>query len=49
MNFPGRASGNWSWRVTTDLINSHLASKIAEINFIYGRSSKIIEKKGKNT
>jgi len=49
MNFPGRASGNWSWRVTADLINSQLASQIAEINFVYGRSNKAIVKKEINT
>lgn len=37
MNFPGKPSGNWSWRVLPDQINSELAAKIREINFLYSR------------
>jgi 4-alpha-glucanotransferase len=38
MNYPGRASGNWSWRVLPHQINSELAQKINELNFLYSRS-----------
>lgn len=37
MNYPGRPSGNWNWRVLPDQINSELAKKINEINFLYSR------------
>lgn len=37
MNFPGKASGNWSWRVLPSQINSELAGKINELNFLYSR------------
>jgi len=37
MNFPGKASGNWSWRVLPGQINTDLAEKIFEINFLYSR------------
>lgn len=38
MNYPGRPSGNWSWRVLPYQINSELAQKINELNFLYSRS-----------
>jgi 4-alpha-glucanotransferase len=38
MNYPGRPSGNWSWRVLPHQINSELAQRINEINFLYSRS-----------
>jgi 4-alpha-glucanotransferase len=38
MNYPGRPSGNWSWRVLSHQINSELAQRINEINFLYSRS-----------
>lgn len=38
MNFPGHASGNWDWRVLPDQIDSELARKIHEINFLYSRT-----------
>ncbi len=37
MNFPGKPSGNWSWRVLPDQINTDLAVKIRELNFLYSR------------
>ena len=37
MNFPGKASGNWSWRVDAAQINSELAGKIRELNELYSR------------
>lgn len=38
MNYPGQASGNWRWRVLPHQINSDLAEKINELNFLYSRS-----------
>ncbi len=37
MNFPGHASGNWSWRFEAHQIDTKLAERIHEINFIYSR------------
>lgn len=37
MNFPGRPSGNWGWRMQASQMNSDLASEIAELNQVYGR------------
>ncbi|HSM24387.1 MAG TPA: 4-alpha-glucanotransferase [Anaerolineaceae bacterium] len=37
MNFPGKPSGNWSWRVLPDQINSNLAERINDLNFLYSR------------
>lgn len=39
MNYPGQASGNWSWRVLPNQLNSELAEEIHEINFLYSRLS----------
>lgn len=38
MNFPGKASGNWSWRVSSDQINDQLSSRIQELNHLYSRT-----------
>lgn len=45
MNFPGHASGNWTWRVTPDQINTWLLTKIKEVNYLYGREPDINEAK----
>ena len=45
MNFPGHASGNWTWRVTSDQINTWLLTKIKEVNFLYGREPGIYDEK----
>ncbi len=37
MNFPGKASGNWGWRVSSDQIDDQLSSRIHELNFLYSR------------
>ena len=37
MNFPGRASGNWDWRVLPNQVDTELARKIHEINYLYSR------------
>ena len=37
MNFPGKASGNWSWRVLPDQISTDLSGRIQEINYLYSR------------
>jgi len=37
MNYPGRASGNWSWRMRTEHLTETLQDRLAELNFLYGR------------
>jgi 4-alpha-glucanotransferase len=38
MNMPGKASGNWSWRVSADVLQDDtLVTRIREVNFLYGR------------
>ena len=37
MNFPGRPSGNWVWRVPADAINPVLCGRLLETNRLYGR------------
>jgi 4-alpha-glucanotransferase len=36
MNYPGRAEGNWAWRMTAPLPEDALA-RLAEFNTLYGR------------
>ncbi|MBN1372002.1 MAG: 4-alpha-glucanotransferase [Anaerolineaceae bacterium] len=37
MNFPGRPSGNWSWRMDGQALSDGLRLRIAELNFLYSR------------
>jgi 4-alpha-glucanotransferase len=37
MNFPGKPSGNWSWRLLPGSANQSLVEKIKEINYLYSR------------
>ena len=37
MNFPGRASGNWSWRFEAQDVDSDLANRIHQMNYLYSR------------
>lgn len=39
MNYPGTSSGNWGWRMPEDALSEDLAQRIAEINYIYDRTS----------
>jgi 4-alpha-glucanotransferase len=40
MNTPGKAEGNWSWRLTGEQLKPAHAQKLAEITHIYGRIPK---------
>ena len=42
MNFPGRPSGNWCWRMSNEACSAELAARLREINFLYGRGQKQI-------
>lgn len=37
MNFPGRPSGNWQWRVASDMITEKLLDKLGELTAVYQR------------
>ncbi len=38
MNTPGRAGGNWAWRVRADALTDELAAALAEMTYTYGRT-----------
>jgi 4-alpha-glucanotransferase len=37
MNFPGRPSGNWIWRMSDGVLTDELCQKLKEINHLFGR------------
>jgi 4-alpha-glucanotransferase len=37
MNFPGRPSGNWSWRLPQGALDGALASRLRDVTALYGR------------
>lgn len=39
MNFPSRASGNWSWRYMPDRLTDEVEGRLGELTAIYGRRS----------
>ncbi len=39
MNYPGRPSGNWSWRMPAGCLTPELQGRIHEINYLYSRLS----------
>jgi 4-alpha-glucanotransferase len=49
MNFPGKPSGNWTWRILPNALSEGLRNRIRETNYLYGRlpdlgdSSKILQ------
>lgn len=38
MNYPSRPDGNWQWRMPPDALNDVISVRIAELNWLYGRS-----------
>jgi 4-alpha-glucanotransferase len=38
MNFPGRATGNWTWRYEHHQINTWTFDRLAELTWLYGRA-----------
>jgi 4-alpha-glucanotransferase len=43
MNYPGSASGNWTWRMPEGALSAELAQRIKEFNFLYGRDRNRVE------
>lgn len=37
MNFPGKASGNWGWRYTSDQLTKEIAIRLSDLTHTYGR------------
>ena len=37
MNTPGKAEGNWSWRLLPDQLGNQQAQKLASLSEVYGR------------
>jgi 4-alpha-glucanotransferase len=39
MNLPGKATGNWRWRLSEGSLTAALASRLREMTLTYGRST----------
>jgi 4-alpha-glucanotransferase len=39
MNFPGRESGNWGWRMRDDALTFDLRDRLKELNVLYSRDN----------
>ncbi len=39
MNHPGRAEGNWQWRMSPEALGEGLRARLAEQNHLYGRAA----------
>jgi 4-alpha-glucanotransferase len=37
MNYPGRAGGNWGWRLLPDHLRDVVAERLGELTSLYGR------------
>ncbi len=37
MNYPSKLGGNWVWRMPPEAMSEHLRSRLAEMNFVFGR------------
>jgi 4-alpha-glucanotransferase len=45
INYPCRASGNWSWRMPASVLNASLSNRLKEMNTLYSRVAGQPEKK----
>ena len=43
MNTPGRATGNWSWRLEEGALTAELCTRLRETTDTYGRSPSVAE------
>jgi len=43
MNLPGRAMGNWGWRVLTDQLTGELAQQLGVLTSVYGRERLAVD------
>jgi 4-alpha-glucanotransferase len=37
MNFPGKASGNWCWRYTPEMLTGRILDRLGDLTTIYSR------------
>jgi 4-alpha-glucanotransferase len=37
MNFPGKSSGYWQWRFTSQMLTGEIQRRLVEITELYGR------------
>jgi 4-alpha-glucanotransferase len=37
MNLPGRAAGNWNWRMHPEALDERIIQRLKETNFLYAR------------
>ncbi len=42
MNTPGKSSGNWTWRVTVELLDGAPKARLTEITKLYGRDKQTL-------
>lgn len=47
MNFPGRASGNWSWRMESWALSDLLRDRLKDMNYLYNRFPQRLKAKKK--
>ncbi len=38
MNYPGKPSGNWTWRLSLDAVDGHLLERMRDLNYLYDRT-----------
>ena len=43
MNLPGRAMGNWGWRLTEEQLDPALAQRLGRLTSVYGRERLAID------
>jgi 4-alpha-glucanotransferase len=43
MNYPSKASGNWSWRYPPDALTVEIKERLAEMTEVYGRAGEVSE------
>jgi 4-alpha-glucanotransferase len=43
MNLPGRAMGNWGWRLTEQQLEPALAHRLGRLTSVYGRERLAID------
>ena len=41
MNFPGKPSGNWIWRMREEALTDELCKRLQDLNYLYDRMTKL--------
>ena len=45
MNYPGNASGNWSWRMSNSALDESILNGIYEFNYLYNRMNPVTKQR----